>query len=125
MVLLAGRYEGIDQRVIDHDVDECISVGDYVLSGGELPAMTLMDAIIRLLPGVLGDAESTTVESFQQGLLDHPHYTRPETIDGQGVPQVLLEGNHAEIAKWRAEQRVKQTQMLRPDLQDLHLGEET
>ncbi len=116
MILLAGRYEGIDQRIIDRDVDECISIGDYVLSGGELPAMTLMDAVMRLLPGVLGDAKSAEVESFQQGLLDHPHYTRPEEIDGQRVPDVLLNGNHAEVEKWRKAQRVEQTQKLRPDL---------
>jgi tRNA (guanine37-N1)-methyltransferase len=118
MILLAGRYEGIDQRIIDQDVDECISVGDYVLSGGELPAMILMDAVMRLVPGVLGDDQSAEVESFQQGLLDHPHYTRPEEIDGQRVPEVLLSGNHAEVEKWRAVQRMKLTQTLRPDLLD-------
>lgn len=116
LILIAGRYEGIDQRIIDHDVDECISVGDYVVSGGELPAMLLIDAVMRLLPGVLGDEQSAEVESFQQGLLDHPHYTRPETLDGQRVPDVLLNGNHAEIEKWRKAQRVEQTQKLRPDL---------
>ncbi len=116
LILLAGRYEGIDQRVIDFDVDRCISVGDYVVSGGELPAMVLMDAIIRLLPGVLGDEQSAEVESFQQGLLDHPHYTRPVEIDGQRVPDVLVNGDHAEIARWRKEKRVEQTQRFRPDL---------
>lgn len=117
LILLAGRYEGIDQRLIDHDVDEELSIGDYVLSGGELPAMVLMDALIRLIPGALGNEQSAPADSFQQGLLDHPHYTRPETIDGQSVPEVLLTGDHASIERWRQQQRVLQTKAKRPDLE--------
>ena len=116
LILLCGRYEGIDQRIIDHDVDECWSIGDYVLSGGELPAMVLIDSISRLLPGVLGDDESSIRESFSTNLLDCPHYTRPEIIDGQEVPKVLLSGNHADIEQWRLEQQMRLTQELRPDL---------
>jgi tRNA (guanine37-N1)-methyltransferase len=116
LILLAGRYEGIDQRLIDRDVDEELSIGDYVLSGGELPAMVLMDALIRLIPGALGNDQSAPADSFQQGLLDHPHYTRPETIDGQSVPEVLLNGDHASIERWRQQQRILQTQSKRPDL---------
>jgi tRNA (guanine37-N1)-methyltransferase len=116
LILLSGRYEGIDQRLIDHDVDEELSIGDYVLSGGELPAMVLMDALIRLIPGALGNEESAPADSFQQGLLDHPHYTRPETIDGQSVPEVLLNGDHASIDRWRQAQRELQTKLKRPDL---------
>lgn len=120
LILLAGRYEGIDQRVIDHDVDEELSIGDYVLSGGELPAMVLMDALIRLIPGALGNDQSASSDSFAQGLLDYPHYTRPETIDGQSVPEVLLTGDHANIEQWRQQQRVLQTQKKRPDLWALY-----
>lgn len=116
LILLAGRYEGIDQRLIDHDVDEELSIGDYVLSGGELPAMVLMDALVRLLPGVLGNDQSAEADSFQHGLLDHPHYTRPETIDGQTVPAILLNGDHANIERWRQEQRECQTRLKRPDI---------
>jgi tRNA (guanine37-N1)-methyltransferase len=116
LILLAGRYEGIDQRLIDHDVDEELSIGDYVLSGGELPAMVLMDALIRLIPGALGNDQSAPADSFQQGFLDYPHYTRPETIDGQSVPEVLLTGDHASIERWRKQQRLLQTQGKRPDL---------
>lgn len=116
LILLAGRYEGIDQRLIDFDVDEELSIGDYVLSGGELPAMVLMDALIRLIPGALGNDQSAPADSFQQGLLDCPHYTRPETIDGQPVPEVLLTGDHASIERWRAQQRILQTQSKRPDI---------
>ena len=116
MILLCGRYEAVDQRLIDHRVDEEISIGDFVLSGGEIPAMALMDAIIRLLPGVLHDETSAQHDSFVDGLLDCPHYTRPETCLGETVPEVLLGGNHAEIEKWRREQALRATQIHRPDL---------
>lgn len=116
LILLCGRYEGIDQRIIEHDVDESWSIGDYVLSGGELPAMVLIDSVSRLLPGVLGDDESSVRESFSYNLLDCPHYTRPEVIDGQKVPEVLLGGHHADIERWRKKQQVGQTWLLRPDL---------
>lgn len=116
LVLLAGRYEGIDNRVLEHDVDEEISLGDFVLSGGECAAMCLMDGIIRLLPGVLGCGDSAVEESFSKGLLDHPHYTRPETIDDQTVPPVLLAGDHAHVARWRLQQRLWATYHKRPDL---------
>lgn len=116
LVLIAGRYEGIDERVLQqHDVEE-ISLGDYVLSGGELAVMVLLDAIIRQLPGVLNDAQSAVEDSFYDGLLDCPHYTRPEVYLSQAVPPVLLSGNHAEIAKWRLLQRLQRTQTRRPDL---------
>ncbi len=116
IILLLGRYEGIDQRLIDSQVDESWSVGDYVVSGGELPAMLLIDAITRLLPGALGDAESAVQESFSHGLLDHPHYTRPVEIDGMSVPNVLREGDHRAIARWRLQQSLKNTWQNRPDL---------
>jgi tRNA (guanine37-N1)-methyltransferase len=116
IILIAGRYEGIDERVIQQDVDHELSVGDYVLSGGELPALVVMDSVVRLLPGVLGDDESAQQDSFMQGLLDYPHYTRPEEVDGQRVPDVLLSGDHQAIAKWRAEQALKRTKIRRPDL---------
>lgn len=116
LVLVAGRYEGIDERVIDHEVDEQWSIGDYVLSGGELPAMVLMDGLIRLLPEVLGDADSAQMDSFVNGLLDHPHYTRPEELDGRRVPQVLLSGNHRAIRRWRLKQALGKTWLRRPDL---------
>ncbi|HEX6829203.1 MAG TPA: tRNA (guanosine(37)-N1)-methyltransferase TrmD, partial [Burkholderiales bacterium] len=101
MVLLAGRYEGVDERLLRRQVDEELSIGDYVLSGGELPAMVLMDAVVRQLPGVLGDPESASQDSFVNGLLDCPHFTRPEVYEGEAVPAVLLSGHHAEIARWR------------------------
>jgi tRNA (guanine37-N1)-methyltransferase len=116
IVLLAGRYEGIDERIIDTQVDEELSVGDYVLSGGELPALVLMDAITRLIPGVLGDADSALEDSFMDGVLDYPHYTRPEEIDGLRVPEPLLGGNHAEIRRWRLKQALGRTWLRRPDL---------
>lgn len=116
LILLASRYEGVDQRLIDNLVDAELSIGDFVVSGGELPAMLLIDAISRCLPGVLGDAESAEQDSFVDGLLDHPHYTRPETIGGLSVPQVLLSGDHAAIKQWRAQQREKNTWQKRPDL---------
>ena len=116
LILLCGRYEGIDERLIDREVDEEISVGDYVLSGGELPAMTLMDAVVRLLPGVLNDMQSAYEDSFVDGLLDCPHYTRPEEYQGVKVPDVLLSGNHALIAKWRLKQSLGRTWLRRADL---------
>jgi tRNA (guanine37-N1)-methyltransferase len=116
LILLAGRYEGIDERVIDLEVDEELSIGDYVLSGGELPALVLMDALTRLLPGALGDADSAQEDSFMDGLLDYPHYTRPEEIDGLQVPAVLIGGHHAEIRRWRHKQALGRTWLRRPDL---------
>jgi tRNA (guanine37-N1)-methyltransferase len=115
--LVCGRYEGIDQRTIDSEITEQISVGDYVLSGGELAAAIVIDAVVRLLPGALNDSQSSIEESFSFGLLDHPHYTRPETLaDGRTVPRELLSGNHAAIARFRREQALTQTAKLRPDL---------
>ncbi len=116
MILIAGRYEGIDERIIDCYVDEEWSIGDYVLSGGELAAMVLMDAVIRLIPGVLGDADSAEQDSHGDGLLDCPHYTRPETFDEQVVPPVLLSGNHKAIRRWRLQQSLGRTWLRRPDL---------
>lgn len=116
MILLCGRYEGVDQRLIDSEVDEVCSIGDYVVSGGELPAMILIDALCRLLPEALGDAESAAQDSFSQGLLDHPHYTRPAEIDGLTVPSVLLHGDHRAISRWRMQQSLKNTWQIRPDL---------
>lgn len=116
LVLLCGRYEAVDQRLIDSCVDEEISLGDFVLSGGELPAMALMDSMIRQLPGVLHDEDSAVQDSFVNGLLDCPHYTRPELLDEHAVPAVLMGGNHAEIEQWRREQSLLATAMKRPDL---------
>jgi len=116
VVLLAGRYEGVDERVIAREVDTEISIGDYVLSGGELAAMVVIDSIVRQLPGVLGDAESASQDSFVNGLLDCPHYTRPEEYEGEPVPAVLLSGNHAEISRWRLKQALGRTWQRRPDL---------
>jgi tRNA (guanine37-N1)-methyltransferase len=116
VILLAGRYEGIDERLIEAEVDEEWSIGDYVLSGGELPAMVLMDTLIRLLPGVLGHADSADQDSFADGLLDCPHYTRPETIDGRTVPAVLLSGDHEQIRRWRLREALGRTWSRRPDL---------
>ena len=116
LILLAGRYEGIDERLIDMEVDEEISIGDYVLSGGELPVLVVMDAITRLLPGALGDADSALEDSFMDGLLDYPHYTRPEQIGNRQAPQVLLSGNHAAIHRWRRKQALGRTRLRRPDL---------
>jgi tRNA (guanine37-N1)-methyltransferase len=116
MVLLAGRYEGIDERLIDLEVDEELSLGDFVLSGGEIAAMAVIDAVARLLPGVLGDDESAIQDSFMDGLLDHPHYTRPESIEGHNVPSVLLSGDHARIARWRYKQALGRSFLRRPDL---------
>jgi tRNA (guanine37-N1)-methyltransferase len=116
LVLLCGRYEAVDQRLLDRCVDEEISLGDFVLSGGELPAMALMDAVIRQLPGVLNDDVSAVEDSFVNGLLDCPHYTRPEMYEGVAVPPVLMGGHHAEIGKWRREQALLATLKKRPDL---------
>src|SRR5688572_5959727 len=116
LVLLAGRYEGVDERLIGRHVDDEISIGDYVLSGGELAAMVVIDAVVRQLPGALGDAGSASQDSFVNGLLDHPHYTRPEVYEGEAVPQVLLSGNHAHIARWRLKQALGRTWQRRPDL---------
>ena len=116
LVLLAGRYEGVDERVIRRHVDDEVSIGDYVLSGGELAAMVVMDCIVRLMPGALGDLDSASQDSFVDGLLDCPHYTRPETYEGDVVPAVLLSGNHAEIARWRLKQALGRTWQRRPDL---------
>ena len=116
VVLLAGRYEGVDERVIAREVDTEISIGDYVLSGGELAAMVVIDSIVRQLPGVLGDADSASQDSFVNGLLDCPHYTRPEMYEGKPVPPVLLSGNHADISRWRLKQALGRTWQRRPDL---------
>jgi tRNA (guanine37-N1)-methyltransferase len=116
LVLLAGRYEGIDERLLAREVEEEISIGDYVLSGGELPAMVLIDAVVRHLPGVLGDPDSAVQDSFVDGLLDCPHYTRPEVYAGERVPAVLLSGHHAQIARWRRQQALGRTWLRRPEL---------
>lgn len=116
LLLLAGRYEGVDERLLTTAIEERISIGDYVLSGGELPALVLIDAVLRLLPGVLGDAESAAQDSFSAGLLDWPHYTRPEVWEGQTVPQVLLGGDHAAIRRWRLKQALGRTWQVRPEL---------
>jgi tRNA (guanine37-N1)-methyltransferase len=116
VLLLAGRYEGVDERLVDAEIDECVSIGDYVLSGGELPALVLIDALVRLLPGVLGDEQSPQQDSFVNGLLDWPHYTRPEVFEGQAVPAVLLSGDHAAIQRWRTAQALGRTALRRPDL---------
>lgn len=116
LMLLAGRYEGVDERLIELEIEESLSIGDYVLSGGELPALVLIDAVVRLLPGVLGDEDSALQDSFAAGLLDWPHYTRPEVIEGRAVPAVLASGNHAAIQRWRTKQALGRTWQRRPDL---------
>ena len=116
LILVAGRYEGVDERLLERHVDEEWSVGDYVLSGGELPALVLMDAVIRLLPGVLGHTDSAEQDSYSDGLLDCPHYTRPEEINGLRVPEVLLGGNHEAIRRWRLQQALGRTWLRRPEL---------
>src|SRR5690606_11940526 len=116
LLLLAGRYEGVDERLIESDVDECVSIGDYVLSGGELPALVLIDAVVRLLPGALGHEDSAQQDSFSEGLLDWPHYTRPEVFEGRAVPTVLVGGDHAAIERWRRKQALGRTWLRRPDL---------
>jgi tRNA (guanine37-N1)-methyltransferase len=116
MTLVAGRYEGLDERVIESRIDREVSVGDYVLSGGEFPALVVIDAVARLLPGVLGDQRSAVEESFDNGLLDWPHYTRPVEFEGRTVPEVLQGGHHADIQRWRLKQAVARTYLRRPDL---------
>ena len=116
LVIICGHYEGIDERVREEIVDETISVGDYVLTGGELPALTLIDCVTRLIPGVIGKEESLTDESFENGLLEYPQFTRPANFRGIKVPNVLLSGNHSLIENWRKEQSVKRTKKYRPDL---------
>lgn len=125
VILVAGRYEGVDERVLASDVDEEWSIGDYVLSGGELPAMVIVDALARQIPGVLGDEDSAKEDSFVEGLLDCPHYTRPEEFEGVRVPQVLLSGDHGAIRRWRLKQSLGRTWERRPDLlQRMELTEE-
>ncbi len=116
LILLASRYEGVDERLLRSQVDEELSIGDYVLSGGELAAMVVMDSVVRQIPGVLGDDASAQQDSFVEGLLDCPHYTRPEIYNGEGVPEVLMSGHHAEIEKWRLKQSLGRTAERRPDL---------
>jgi tRNA (guanine37-N1)-methyltransferase len=116
LVLVAGRYEGLDERVIESRIDREVSIGDYVLSGGEFPALVVLDAVARLLPGVLGDERSSVQESFDSGLLDWPHYTRPVEFEGRKVPDVLQGGHHADIQRWRLKQAVARTWLRRPDL---------
>ena len=125
LILIAGRYEGIDERLIELEVDQEWSIGDYVLSGGELPAMVFMDALIRQLPGALGHKESASQDSFAEGILDCPHYTRPDQYEGLDVPEVLLSGNHEKIRQWRLKQSLLRTKQRRPDLLDrLELDDE-
>ena len=125
MVLLAGRYEGIDERFIESQVDEELSLGDFVLSGGEIAAMAVIDAVVRLLPGVLGDDESAAQDSFMEGLLDYPHYTRPEKVGDNEVPKVLLSGDHARIERWRRKQALGRSFLRRPELlEKLELDDE-
>jgi tRNA (guanine37-N1)-methyltransferase len=125
LILVAGRYEGVDERLIETEVDEEWSIGDYVLSGGELPALVMIDALARLIPGALNDEESAAQDSFMNGLLDCPHYTRPEVFEGRRVPEVLLSGDHAAIRRWRMKQMLGRTWLRRPDLlKDLELNTE-
>lgn len=125
LVLLCGHYEGIDDRVREHLVDEAISIGDYVLTGGELPAMIVVDAVARMIPGVLGSSDSAQQDSFYNGLLDFPQYTRPRDFDGMQVPEILLSGDHAKINRWRRKQSIKNTFERRPDLlQKIELSSE-
>jgi tRNA (guanine37-N1)-methyltransferase len=117
LLLICGHYEGVDERV-RHFIDDEISIGDYVLTGGEIPALVVVDAVTRLIPGVLGNEEATAEESFQTGLLEYPHYTRPREFEGLTVPEVLTSGDHARIARWRREQALRRTKTLRPELLD-------
>jgi len=116
LVLICGRYEGVDERVRKLAVDQEISLGDFVLSGGELPALSVVDAVSRLIPGVLGGSDSAAADSFSDGLLEHPHYTRPPEFRGLGVPEVLVSGNHAAIARWRRKESLRRTLLRRPEL---------
>jgi|SRR5690606_32729986 len=122
-IILCGRFEGIDQRVIDSRQLEEVSIGDYILSGGEMAALVLLDAVVRLLPGVMGNEHSGTEESFENGLLEHPHYTRPTVFEDQSIPEVLLSGNHKKIAEWRRARAEEITRERRPDLWEAHLRE--
>jgi len=125
LILVCGRYEGIDERLLDSDIDEEWSIGDYILSGGELPAMVLIDALLRFIPGVLNKKKSIEEESFYNGLLDYPHYTRPEMINNLKVPKILLSGNHSLIKKWKLQESLKKTWTKRPDLlKTINLTEE-
>lgn len=117
LILLCGHYEGIDERVLESEVDEEISIGDYVLTNGCLAAIVLVDATIRFIPGVLGHELAAEEDSFENGLLDYPHYTRPEEYEGRAVPKILLSGNHAQIAAWRKEKAIEKTRRVRPDLE--------
>jgi tRNA (guanine37-N1)-methyltransferase len=116
MIVICGRYEGVDERVTDALVTDELSIGDYVLTGGELPALVVVDAVTRLRPGVVGDEASVTGDSFVRGILDHPHYTRPAVFRGMAVPEVLISGHHGDIERWRAKQRLRRTWRRRPDL---------
>lgn len=120
LVLLCGHYKDVDARIFERDEWSELSIGDYVLSGGEIPAAALVDAVVRLLPGVIGDADSADTDSFEDGLLDAPYFTKPEEIEGLRVPEVLLSGHHEKIRRWRAEQRIERTKMKRADLWDAH-----
>jgi len=125
MLLICGRYEGVDERILEGWVDEEISLGDFVLCGGEIPALAVAEAVTRLIPGVVGKAASLADETFSKGLLEYPHYTRPRVFAGKSVPQVLLEGNHAQIEKWRRQEALRRTKKNRPDLlKQLDLSEE-
>jgi tRNA (guanine37-N1)-methyltransferase len=123
LMLICGRYEGVDQRVIDHLVDREISIGDFILTGGEIPAMVILDSVVRLIPGALGSRESTVNESFSTGLLDYPQYTRPAEYRGYAVPEVLLSGDHARIEKWRKESALAKTKQARPELMKKKLAQ--
>jgi tRNA (guanine37-N1)-methyltransferase len=116
IMLICGRYEGVDQRVVDSLVDREVSIGDFILTGGEIPAMVILDSVVRLVPGALGCADSAVNESFSSGMLDYPQYTRPAEFRGQAVPEVLLSGNHAKIAEWRQQQALEKTKRARPEL---------
>lgn len=125
MILVAGRYEGVDERLVEQEIDEEWSIGDYVLSGGEVAVLVWIDALTRLLPGALGDQDSAQFDSYMNGLLDYPHYTRPEMVNGQAVPDVLMGGNHAAIRRWRMQQSLGRTWLRRPDLLErLELNDE-
>lgn len=122
LILICGHYKGVDERVREALVTDEISIGDYVLSGGELPALVVIDSVVRLVPGVISDYESAATDSFARGILDHPHYTRPEVFEGMRVPEVLLSGHHAEIEKWRLEKALERTRQRRPDLYEQYLA---
>jgi len=116
LILLSGHYEGVDERALESEIDEEISIGDYVLTNGCIAAIVLIDAVMRFSPGVIGRSDAAKEDSFEDGLFDSPHYTRPEVFEGKAVPEILLQGNHAEIRKWRRAQALKKTQRVRPDL---------